>query len=268
MLSRLVSILARFVSPDSIVPRTENSSLTVDFHEAGFISALGKEHNQLLQEGLFSGSRHPDGPDNPQQLNRYSYVLDNPVRYTDPIGHYALVETQQGFQLWLNAHEIRALLNAIGNPGNLFNAISVGVSFLTSLLGAAAGAGAAVVAGLTLPEISAFLTGFVLAVVLYSWYYAALADSGGSAMYGCDIIEGGCVIRNFWGNSMDVPDGANVYKWYPDRGAYNPRPCPSTGPCPQPAPVPVPEQENRRRTDQLGPRCDANHRFLCYGGAR
>ena len=53
----------------------------------GFISAPGKEHNQLLQEGLFSGSRHPDGPDNPQQLNRYSYVLDNPLRYTDASGH-------------------------------------------------------------------------------------------------------------------------------------------------------------------------------------
>jgi hypothetical protein len=28
------------------------------------------------------------GPGNPQALNRYSYVLNNPLRYTDPTGHF------------------------------------------------------------------------------------------------------------------------------------------------------------------------------------
>ncbi len=27
-------------------------------------------------------------PGNPQALNRYSYVLNNPLRYTDPTGHF------------------------------------------------------------------------------------------------------------------------------------------------------------------------------------
>jgi len=29
------------------------------------------------------------GAGNPQNLNRYSYVLNNPIRYNDPTGHYA-----------------------------------------------------------------------------------------------------------------------------------------------------------------------------------
>ena len=29
-------------------------------------------------------------PGNPQSLNRYSYVYNNPLRYTDPSGHYSV----------------------------------------------------------------------------------------------------------------------------------------------------------------------------------
>ena len=41
-------IIGRFISPDSIIPQ----------------------------------------PFNPQSLNRYSYCINNPLRYTDPTGHY------------------------------------------------------------------------------------------------------------------------------------------------------------------------------------
>jgi len=36
-------------------------------------------------------------PGNPQSLNRYSYVLNNPLRYTDPSGHFSEEEIQKYF---------------------------------------------------------------------------------------------------------------------------------------------------------------------------
>jgi RHS repeat-associated protein len=38
-------------------------------------------------------------PANPQDLNRYSYVRNNPLRYTDPTGHYILLEEGFGVRI-------------------------------------------------------------------------------------------------------------------------------------------------------------------------
>jgi len=35
-------------------------------------------------------------PGNPQALNRYAYALNNPLRYTDPTGHYIPLEEEPG----------------------------------------------------------------------------------------------------------------------------------------------------------------------------
>jgi RHS repeat-associated protein len=101
--------LARFVTPDSIVPGVEsgkggaaasvgayqNHRLTVDFHETGFTSSLHKEHKLTLEKGFWfqlaeedrKDVNEPWGPQNSQALNRYAYALNNPLRYTDPTGH-------------------------------------------------------------------------------------------------------------------------------------------------------------------------------------
>lgn len=101
--------LARFVSPDSIVPgassgvggaggsvgQENNSKLTVDFHELGFLTSMNKENAFTLQKGFWfqldggnqKTAKAPWGPENPQAMNRYTYTLNNPVRYTDPSGH-------------------------------------------------------------------------------------------------------------------------------------------------------------------------------------
>ena len=41
-------------------------------------------------------------PANPQSLNRYSYTLNNPLRYTDPSGHFTKDEIMEylGFETW------------------------------------------------------------------------------------------------------------------------------------------------------------------------
>ena len=96
--------LGRFISPDPIVPGSANGSmdgvalkaLTVDFHEPGFLAQIKDENQQPFwfqlsdQERETAGS--PWGPHNPQALNRYSYVLNNPLRWTDPSGHSATGE--------------------------------------------------------------------------------------------------------------------------------------------------------------------------------
>jgi hypothetical protein len=46
----------------------------------GFLFQLSDKDRQ--------NAKDPSGPQNPQALNRYSYVLNNPLRYTDPTGHY------------------------------------------------------------------------------------------------------------------------------------------------------------------------------------
>jgi RHS repeat-associated protein len=93
-------VLARFVSPDTVVPGAANGSLdgvalkslTVGFVEPGFVAQLNAENQYgpwfMLSDRERQQLGSPMGPTNPQALNRYSYGLNNPVKYTDPSGHF------------------------------------------------------------------------------------------------------------------------------------------------------------------------------------
>ena len=80
------------MSADTLVPGVRAlKPLTIDFHETGFVAQIAGENGQPFwfqlsgEQQQESGS--PWGPANPQGLNRYSYVLNNPLGATDPSGH-------------------------------------------------------------------------------------------------------------------------------------------------------------------------------------
>ena len=91
--------IGRFISSDTVVPGNASGGmdgvalrpLTVAFHEPGFISKLNQENQFGPWYTLSDDARQQVGsswgPSNPQALNRYSYVLNNPMRWTDPSGH-------------------------------------------------------------------------------------------------------------------------------------------------------------------------------------
>lgn len=76
--------------------RGPSRGLTGQFHEPGLAARLNGENAFTQQHGFWfqlndqdrQQAKDPSGPSNPQALNRYSYVLENPLRYTDPTGHF------------------------------------------------------------------------------------------------------------------------------------------------------------------------------------
>jgi RHS repeat-associated protein len=94
--------LGRWLSADVIIPGTVASNgggaatlgydnqvrltlLTVGFHETQFLSVIGEENREILED--MKSTRYSWGPETPQALNRYAYCANNALRYVDPTGH-------------------------------------------------------------------------------------------------------------------------------------------------------------------------------------
>jgi RHS repeat-associated protein len=91
--------LGRFVGADTIVPEHGDKQaaqwpLRVGTFKPQDIARVGEENRQIAQYGFWfqrgpearQETVHPTGPTNPQELNRYAYCLENPLRYVDPSG--------------------------------------------------------------------------------------------------------------------------------------------------------------------------------------
>jgi hypothetical protein len=88
--------------------------LTVDFHEPGFVGQLSGENGQSFWFQMNDEQRQkagsPWGPMNPQALNRYSYVQNNPIRYVDPTGHFGDTVHDDGSVTFHLTHEEASFL--------------------------------------------------------------------------------------------------------------------------------------------------------------
>jgi RHS repeat-associated protein len=139
--------IGRFISADTIVPGNASGGmegvavkpLTVGFHETQFLGKLNGE-NKLgfwfqLDDRARQQAGSPWGPANPQALNRYAYVQNNPLKYTDPTGHTVLMSGSE-------AATYAAMLRGMADDlRNLAHSVAVGGSIIAGLTALAAAIG-------------------------------------------------------------------------------------------------------------------------------
>ena len=150
--------MGRFVSADSIVPGNASGGmagiaykpLTVDVHEPGFVAKIAQENQfgpwYLLSDKEKQQVGAPWGPANPQALNRYAYVLNNPMRWTDPGGHTWYMSSTQAHNL---EKALRDFATELGNPSNgmtVASAIGIVIGIIAKIAGLGTAAAAVLVA--------------------------------------------------------------------------------------------------------------------------
>jgi RHS repeat-associated protein len=114
--------LGRFLSADSIVPG------------AGQLTAA--PHDATAQAAWAAGG---GGPGDPQDLNRYAYARNNPLRYTDPDGHCgttAFTDTAASVMSFDCTRRSIDAFQRVSDPGDK---VLMGAVVALSALGATAG---------------------------------------------------------------------------------------------------------------------------------
>jgi hypothetical protein len=106
----------------------------VAFHETGFLGKLNQESGAPFWFQLGDQQRQqlgsPFGPVNPQALNRYSYVQNNPVKYTDPSGHTWYLNHQEAHSLTQAFWDLARQMSFLDLPSLLI----AGAEIVTSII--------------------------------------------------------------------------------------------------------------------------------------
>ncbi|NJO81985.1 MAG: hypothetical protein HC828_03795, partial [Blastochloris sp.] len=133
-------------SADSVVPGNPSGGmdgvaitpLTIDFHEGGFLGKLNAESRTgfWFELGREERQQHgsPMGPANPQSLNRYSYVTNNPLRYVDPTGHARVLNAQEATDFRIGLLKAIDAVRGITDPVEFANTL-IDIAGSTSLAG-------------------------------------------------------------------------------------------------------------------------------------
>ncbi len=117
--------------------------------ETGLYYYGARCYDPVLGKFTTADSIVPD-PTNPQSLNRYSYVLNNPLKYTDPSGHWGFSSIFKGAKKLLKSAG-KAIKSALSKPVVRF-AIAAVITYVTY------GAASAYLGGLTLGGEAALLS--------------------------------------------------------------------------------------------------------------
>lgn len=120
----------------------------------------------------------PWGPENPQALNRYSYVQNNPLRWTDPIGHSVYMNHTEAYQYAKGLRTLSKIMTTIAGAAGSMSRKAF-VSLLLDSIAELASAGvitSAVAASLTAIAGLLVIPGLIADVAAFAWRLGQLAD--------------------------------------------------------------------------------------------
>lgn len=120
--------------------RASMKGLTTDYREGSLVSAVNQENQFTIQKGFdFQLNSHDRqqvkisfGPMDPQALNRYSYVLNNPIRYEDPTGHITFGIGPSAYQGFVDAltDALSIIPAAVGGAAGIAAGLGLGMAAL------------------------------------------------------------------------------------------------------------------------------------------
>ncbi len=224
--------MARFLSADTIVPGMTSAvggagsigpddsasmkALTVDYHETGFVSTVNAEQDLTEQKGFWSQlssddkqqdkrARAPFGPANPQALNRYSYVLNNPQRYTDPTGHSVYLSHEDAAKV---SEFLIALADQLRNDAKSIDWTRLGYDTVFAMFGGLPGLGLAL-----LQEIIWRFGEYAASVMLRNWGETIRDQNGANGVAIGVFVDKSGKFTSHWLIIVNRDNGNNSKIW-------------------------------------------------------